>query len=111
MRAWDFYRRRLDNVIASVKQPRTKRSYDDEYEKLLDGPCLIHKNSNHTMRHGYGLAKAYRDEGNKRSKKHDDRKHDGHKDPKHPKDTNKDFQDEDKTVGTIFGGVAAAKNR
>lgn len=53
----------------------------------------------------------YRDEENKRSKKCDDHKDDSHKDPKHPKDTNKDFQDEDKTVGTIFGGVAATKNR
>ena len=63
------------------------------------------------MRQCYGLAKAYRDEENKRSKRHDDRKEDGSKDPEHPKDTNNAFQDAAKAVETIFGGVAASENR
>ena len=56
----------------------------------------------------YGLAKAYRNEESKRSKKRDDRKDDSCKDPERPKDTNNTFQDPSKTVRTIFEGAATS---
>ncbi|XP_066341615.1 uncharacterized protein [Miscanthus floridulus] len=91
-KARQFHHRRLDNAIALVEQPHAKRNYDDNYENLLD-------------------AKAYRDEENKTAKKRNAREDDSRKDPEHPKDANTAFQDPSKTVGTIFGGAAASKNK
>jgi hypothetical protein len=110
-RAEQYHHHRSKNVIASVAQPRPKCNYDANYEKLLDGPCLIHKGSKHTMRQCYGLTRAYRAEDNKRMKRWDDHEDDPSKDPEHPRDTNNSFQDPSKTVSTIFGGVAASENK
>ena len=41
------------------------KNFNAAYEELLDGPCIIHKNSKHTMRQCYGMAKAFHDEEQK----------------------------------------------
>ena len=52
-------RRRPENFINNVEQPRAKRNFNATYEKLPDGPCPIHKNNMNTMRQCYGMAKAF----------------------------------------------------
>ena len=64
-RAAQPHHRRLGNSIDNVEQPRAKQNFNATYEELLDGPCLIHKNSKHTMRQCHGMAKAFRDEEQK----------------------------------------------
>ena len=53
------------------------------------------------MRECFGLAKAFRDEQNK---KRDDPTDDGSKDPEHPRVAGNTFQDLSKTVNLMFGG-------
>ena len=65
-RATQSCRRRPKNFINNVEQPRAKRNFNAAYEKLLDGPCPIHKDSKHTMRQCYSMAKAFRDKEHKR---------------------------------------------
>ena len=59
-------RRRPDHFVANVNEPRAKRNYDEQYKKILDGPCPLHKNIKHKMKDCLGLAKEFQD------KKHDD---------------------------------------
>ena len=49
-RAAQPHRCRPENSLDNIEQPRAKRNFNASYEELLDGPCLIHKNSKHTMR-------------------------------------------------------------
>lgn len=49
-----------------VEQPRAKHNYSAQFDKLLDGPCPIHKGTKHTMKECMGLAKAYLEEEEKR---------------------------------------------
>ena len=62
------------------------KNFNAAYEELLDGPCLIHKNSKHTMRQCYGMAKAYYDEEQKWQRCKDNESDDG-KGEERPKDT------------------------
>ena len=55
----------LENFINNVEQPHTKRNFNAAYEELLVGPCLIHKNSKHTMWQCHGMAKAFCNEEQK----------------------------------------------
>ena len=64
-------RRRPEHIIATVSQPRAKRNYDEQYQKILDGPCPLHKNTKHKMKNCLGLAKEFQD------KKLDDDANDG----------------------------------
>ena len=60
------HRRRPKNSIDNVGQPHAKQNFNAAYEEeLLDGPCLIHKNSKHTTRQCHGMANAFRDEEQK----------------------------------------------
>ena len=62
---------RLEHIIAIVSQPRAKRNYDKQYQKILDGPCPLHKNAKHKMKNCLDLAKEFQD------KKLDDDSNDG----------------------------------
>ena len=68
----DQYRRcRLDNIVATIDEPRAKCNYNEQYKKILEGPCPLHKNSNHKMKDYLGLAKEFQ------AKKKDDDNDDG----------------------------------
>jgi hypothetical protein len=54
-------RRWLDHIVAAISQPRAKRNYDKQYQKILDGPCPLHKNAKHKMKNCLGLAKEFQD--------------------------------------------------
>ena len=71
---------------ATVEQPCAKRNFNVAYKKVLDGPCQIHKNNKHTMWQCYGMAKAFRDEEQKRQWHKDNELDDG-KGEEHPKDS------------------------
>ena len=58
----------------------------------------------------YGMAKAFRDEQQKRQMRKDDESDDG-KEEERPKDARLAFQDANKTVATIFRGCAASKSK
>ena len=53
------HRRRLDHIVATVNEPRAKRNHDEQYKKILDGPCPLHKNAQHKMKDCLGLAKEF----------------------------------------------------
>ena len=53
------HRRRLEHIVAVVSQPHAKRNYDEQYQKILDGPCPLHKNAKHKMKDCIGLAKEF----------------------------------------------------
>ena len=54
-----------------IEEPRAKRNYDEQYKKILEGPCPLHKNSKHKMKDCLGLAKEFQ------AKKSDDDNNDG----------------------------------
>ena len=98
-------RRRPDHIIAAVNEPHTKRNYDEQYKKILDGPCPLHKNTKHKMKDCLGLAKEFQD------KKLDDDTNDGNEGRRPHGGNGNAFQDHDKVVATIFGGLASAESR
>ena len=53
------HRRRLDHFVAAINEPHTKRNYNEQYKKILDGPCPLHKNAKHKMKDCLGLAKEF----------------------------------------------------
>ena len=53
------HRHRLDHIVVVVNKPRAKRNYDEQYQKILDGPCPLHKNAKHKMKNYLGLAKEF----------------------------------------------------
>ena len=62
------------------------------------------------MRQCYGMAKAFREEQQKRQTCKDDESDDG-KEEERPKDARLAFQDTNKTVATIFGGYATSESK
>ncbi|XP_066373507.1 uncharacterized protein [Miscanthus floridulus] len=48
-----------EHIITVVSQPRAKCNYDEQYQKILDGPCPLHKNTKHKMKDCIGLAKDF----------------------------------------------------
>ncbi|XP_066358407.1 uncharacterized protein [Miscanthus floridulus] len=104
-KAGQYRRHRPDNIVAIIDEPRAKRNYDEQYKKILEGPCSLHKNSKHKMKDCLGLAKEFQD------KKKDDDNDDGARGRRPLGHNNNAFQDHDKVVATIFGGLAAAENR
>ena len=95
----------LVNIAAAFDEPRAKSNYDEQYKKILEGPCPLHKNSKHKMKDCLGLAKEFYD------KKKDSDNDDGARGPRPPGDNNNAFLDHDKVVATIFRGLAATESR
>ena len=100
----------IENSINNVEQPRAKQNFNAAYEELLDGPCLIHKNSKHTMQQCHGMAKPFHDEEQKRQR-HEDNESDDGRGEECPKYAQPAFQDANKTIATIFGGYVASKSK
>ena len=100
-----YLHRRLDHIVAAVEEPRAKRNYDEQYKKILDSLCPLHKNTKHKMKDCLSLAKEFQ------AKKPDDDNNDGARGHRPPGDNNNAFQDHDKVVATIFGGLTAAESR
>ena len=65
----------------------------------------LHKNAKHKMKNCLGLAKEFQD------KKLDDDTNDGAEGRRPPGGNNNAFQDHDKVVATIFGGLTSTKSR
>lgn len=51
--------------MTTSEQPRSKRSYDDTYQKVLNGPCPVHKNAKHRMRDCILLSKTFSEQKGK----------------------------------------------
>jgi len=41
--------REHDHEVNTVKRPNGRRDYQEDYNKMLKGPCQLHPKSNHTM--------------------------------------------------------------
>jgi hypothetical protein len=112
--------RPVDNTVNAVK-PAPKRNYEDAYSKVLQGPCLAHSNSGHTMGDCKGLKSIYLSDRRKRQRGGDkDGNKNDHWDDKRPdeedkteEDRDKDprhaYKDPDRRVCSIFGGKVALK--
>jgi hypothetical protein len=79
------HRRRLEHIIAAVSQPRAKRNYDEQYQKILDSMCPLHKNAKHKMKDCIGLAREFQD------KRLDDDANDGAGGRRPPRNNNNAF--------------------
>ena len=77
--------RQPDHIIAAIDEPRAKRNYDEQYKKILDGLCPLHKNARHKMKGCLGLANEFQD------KKLDDDANDGAKGHRPPRGNNNAF--------------------
>ena len=53
------HRHRPEHIIAAFSQPRAKCNYDEQYQKILNGPCPLHKNAKHKIKDCIGLAKEF----------------------------------------------------
>jgi len=54
-------RRWSDHFVGTINEPHAKQNYDEQYKKILDGPCPLHKNAKHKMKDCLGLAKEFED--------------------------------------------------
>ena len=48
-----------DHIVAAVNEPRAKRNYNEQYKKILDGLCPLHKNVKHKMKDCLGSAREF----------------------------------------------------
>ena len=58
-KASQYCRHRLDNIVTTIDEPHAKHNYDEQYKKILEGLCPLHKNSKHKMRDCLGLANKF----------------------------------------------------
>ena len=49
----------LVKIVTAINEPRAKHNYDEQYKKILDGPCPLHKNAKHKMKDCLSLAKKF----------------------------------------------------
>ncbi|XP_066373464.1 uncharacterized protein [Miscanthus floridulus] len=98
-----------DNSINTI-DARTKRTYDANFSKLLDGPCPIHKDAKHTMRECRGLKTALGGITSKKPWCDDDETEDG-QGGERGKNKGPTYQDPTKTVATIFGERAVSEDK
>jgi hypothetical protein len=111
----------VDNAVNAVK-PEPKCNYEDAYSKVLQGPCLAHLDSSHTIGDCRGLKSIYCSDAHKRQRggdKNDDKN--DRRDDKRPdeedkteeerdKDPHHAYKDLDRSVRSIFGGKVALEN-
>jgi hypothetical protein len=93
-------KRKPDNTVAAIRRPAKDNSKktSDGFKDLLKEKCLWHLDGNHTTEQCYQLRRALKDT----------------LEPRHPHDKkgkkkadegNGDFQEPDKTVNVVFGGL------
>ena len=54
-----YRRHRPDHIVTAVDESCAKRSYDEQYKKILEGLCPLHKNNKHKIKDCLGLAKEF----------------------------------------------------
>ena len=77
-----YRRHQPDHIIAAVDKPHAKHNNNEQYKKILEGPCPLHKNSKHKMKDCLGLAKEFQ------AKKPDNDNNDGARGRQPPGDNN-----------------------
>ncbi|XP_066333486.1 uncharacterized protein [Miscanthus floridulus] len=97
--------RQPDHIITTINEPCAKCNYDEQYRKILDGPCPHHNYVKHKMKDCLSLAKEFQ------YKKLDNDANDGDRARRPPGGNGNAFQDHDKVVAMIFGGLAFAESR
>jgi hypothetical protein len=99
-------KRKLDNTVAAIQHPakdnskKTSRGFKD----LLKEKCLWHLEGNHTTVQCYQLRRALKDSPDPRAP-HD------MKGKKKADEGNDDFQEPDKTVNVLFGGLPTKQSQ
>ena len=95
----------LEHIFTTASQPRAKHNYNKQYQKILDGPCPLHKNTKHKMKDCIGLAREFQD----KSLDNDANNGTGGRQPLG--NNNNAFQDHAKVVATIFRGLASTESQ
>jgi hypothetical protein len=98
-------KRKLDNTVAAIQRPTKENSKKNSgvFKDLLKERCPWHPNGNHTTEQCYQLRHALKDmpepphPHDKKGKKKDD--------------DNNDFQEPDKTVNVLFGGLPSRREQ
>jgi hypothetical protein len=98
-------KRKPDNTVAAIQRPAKENSkkYSSGFKDLLKERCPWHQNGNHTTEQCYQLRHALKDTP----------------EPPHPHDKkgkkkdgdNNDFQEPDKTVNVLFGGLPSRREQ
>jgi hypothetical protein len=93
-------KRKLDNTVAAIQRPAKENSKktSDSFKDLLKEKCPWHLDGNHTTEQSYQLRRALKDTPEPRHP-HDK------KAKKKTNEDNGDFQEPDKTVNVLFGGL------
>jgi hypothetical protein len=93
-------KRRPDNTVAAIQRPAKDNSKKTSggFKDLLKEKCPWHLEGNHTTKQCYQLRRALKDSPDPRSP-HDK------KGKKKANEGNDDFQEPDKTVNVLFGGL------
>jgi hypothetical protein len=99
-------KRKTDNTVAAIQRPTKENSKktSGSFKDLLKEKCLWHLDGNHTTEQCYQLRRALKStpepphpHDKKGKKKHDD--------------GNADFQEPDKTVNVLFGGLPSRREQ
>jgi hypothetical protein len=99
-------KRKPDNTVAAIQRPAKENSKNTSggFKDLLKEKCLWHRDGNHTTEQCYQLRRALKStpeppqpHDKKCKKKHDD--------------GNGDFQEPDKTVNVLFGGLPSRREQ
>jgi hypothetical protein len=99
-------KRKPDNIVAAIQRPAKDNSNktSDGFKDLLKEKCLWHLNGNHTAEQCYLLRRALKDSP-KPWHPHDK------KGKKKADEGNGDFQEPDKTVNILFGGLPTKRSQ
>jgi hypothetical protein len=99
-------KRKPDNTVAAIQRPAKDNSKKTSggFKDLLKEKCLWHLEGNHTTEQCYQLRRALKDSLDPRPP-HDK------KGKKEADEGNNDFQDPDKTVNVLFGGLPTRRSQ
>jgi hypothetical protein len=100
------HKRKPDNTVAAIQRPAKENSKKNSggFKDLLKAKCPCHLNGNHTTEQCYQLRHALKStpEPPQPHDKKGKKKNDGN---------NNDFQEPDKTVNVLFGGLPSRRER
>jgi hypothetical protein len=100
------HKRKPDNTVAVVQRPAkyNSKKTSGSFKDLLKEKCLWHLEGNHTTEQCYQLRRALKDSPDPRPP-HDK------KGKKRADEGNDDFQEPDKTVNVLFGGLPTKRSQ
>jgi len=104
-----------DHEVNTVKRPNGRRDYQEDYNKMLKGPCQLHPKSNHTMEECRVLKSIYtqraaQDDSAKKNEKQDRRGHEDEDDDQ-DRDPRHQYVSPTDVVHSIFRGKVSIESK